>query len=93
MIMEVMILVPVNILLLGHLRQLANNEVLSVSVPARLDLALGKLCKDHPVLGGSIQTGSYMLVLNGVNLLGQNLQAIDLKAGDELAIIPFVGGG
>ena len=85
--------INITILLFGYLQESVGKKRLKVIGRDTIFDTLVEIKKQHPSLHAKMGVAAYVMLLNGVNLLGKDLSQVTLKEGDIIAFVPFVAGG
>ncbi len=85
--------VEVKFIFQGYLAEYVESADLMQWVPKQLTEAIKIIYKNHPALEEPIKTGAYIILLNKLSLMGQDLSQVYLADNDELIFVPFVAGG
>ena len=85
--------VAVEIQLHGHLKTRQSASPLTFEVSPLLHEALHEIREQVPGLDEDLRKGSFLVLVNGVNLLRAGSQPVTLAENDIITLVPFAAGG
>jgi len=83
----------ITVLLFGYLKEAAGKKRLEVIRRDTLLETLIEIRKQYPSLDAKMDTATYVILLDGVNLIGKDLNQVTVRNGDIITLVPFAAGG
>lgn len=85
--------IKITILLFGFLQESVGKKRLKVIGRTTVLETLAEIRKQYPSLREKMDIAAYVILLNGINLLGKDLGQVTLRDGDIITFVPFAAGG
>ncbi len=83
----------ITVLLFGYLKEATGKKRLKVIGRGTFLETLVEIRKQYPSLDAKMDTATYVVLLNGVSLLGKDLSQVTIRDGDIITLVPFAAGG